>query len=94
MSSRLNPQNQICRKCLVPGTNKMRTIHVQFEKWKKILRYKREKKKKKLYGPFLWMGFNCLKARATSRRQFISMSAYMRKNIFEKDSNNPNVKPS
>ena len=29
-----------------------------------------KKKKKKLYGPFLWMGFNCLKARATSRRQF------------------------
>ena len=27
-------------------------------------------KKKKLYGLFLWMGFNCLKARATSRRQF------------------------
>ena len=27
-------------------------------------------KKKKLYGPFLWMGFNCLKASATSRRQF------------------------
>ena len=26
--------------------------------------------KKKLYGPFLWMGFSCLKARATSRRQF------------------------
>ena len=26
--------------------------------------------KKKLYGPFLWMGFNCLKARATLRRQF------------------------
>ena len=25
---------------------------------------------KNLYGPFLWMGFNCLKARATSRRQF------------------------
>ena len=25
---------------------------------------------KKLYGPFLWMGFNCLKDRATSRRQF------------------------
>ena len=23
-----------------------------------------------LYDPFLWMGFNCLKARATSRRQF------------------------
>ena len=30
-----------------------------------------KKKKKKLYGPFLlWMGFNCLKATATSRRQF------------------------
>ena len=27
-------------------------------------------KLKKLYGPFLWMGFNCLKATATSRRQF------------------------
>ena len=26
---------------------------------------------KKLYGPFLWMGFNCLKATTTSRRQFI-----------------------
>ena len=25
---------------------------------------------KKLYGPFLWMGFNCLKASSTSRRQF------------------------
>ena len=23
-----------------------------------------------LYGPFLWIGFNCLKARAPSRRQF------------------------
>ena len=29
-----------------------------------------KKKKKKLSGPFLWMGFNCLKARATSRKQF------------------------
>ena len=27
-------------------------------------------KKNKLYGPFLWMGFNCLKATATLRRQF------------------------
>ena len=27
-------------------------------------------KKKQLYGPFLWMRFNCLKARATSRMQF------------------------
>ena len=30
----------------------------------------KKKQKKKLYGPFLWMGFSCLKARATSRRQF------------------------
>ena len=27
--------------------------------------------KKKLYGPFLWSGFNCLKARVTSRRQLL-----------------------
>ena len=26
--------------------------------------------KKELYGPFVWMGFNCLKATATSRKQF------------------------
>ena len=26
--------------------------------------------KKQLYGTFLWMGFNSLKARATLRRQF------------------------
>ena len=26
--------------------------------------------KKKLYGPFLWIRFNCLKARANLRRQF------------------------
>ena len=29
-----------------------------------------KKLQKKLYGPFLWMGFNCLKACATLRRQF------------------------
>ena len=29
-----------------------------------------EQVKKKLYGPLLWMGFNYLKTRATSRRQF------------------------
>ena len=40
---------------------KLRTV-------KNVIRQK--KKKKKLYGPFLWMGFNCLKATATSRRQF------------------------
>ena len=31
---------------------------------------KQQQKKTKLYGPLLWMGFNCLKATATSRRQF------------------------
>ena len=29
-----------------------------------------KKKQKNFMAPFLWMGFNCLKARATSRRQF------------------------
>ena len=34
-------------------------------------RYKlRCKNEKKNYGPFSWMGFNYLKARATLRRQF------------------------
>ena len=28
------------------------------------------KKKKKLYGPFSWIGFNCLKARVTLKREF------------------------
>ena len=28
------------------------------------------KKTLKLEGPFLWMGFNCLKARAISRKNF------------------------
>ena len=36
----------------------------------KLVKTTIKKLKKKLYGPFLWMGFNCLKARATSRRQF------------------------
>ena len=27
-------------------------------------------KKNQLYGPLLWMGFNCPKTRATSRKQF------------------------
>ena len=37
---------------------------------KSNLSHKLNIKKKKLYGPFLWIGFNCLKATATSRRQF------------------------
>ena len=31
-----------------------------------------------LYGPFLWMGFNCLKATATSRRQFTFYHSVLR----------------
>ena len=34
---------------------------------------------KKLYDPFLWMGFSCLKATATSRRQF-TFYHYLREN--------------
>ena len=35
--------------------------------------------KKKLYGPFLlWMRFNCLKATATSRRQFTFYHSVLR----------------
>ena len=34
------------------------------------LAYNNKRKKQKLYGPFLWMGFNYLKATATSKRQF------------------------
>ena len=36
----------------------------------RILSKHPQKKLLKLYGPFLWMGFNCPRARATSRRQF------------------------
>ena len=32
------------------------------------------KKKKKLYGPFLWMEFNCLQTRTTFSRQFTARS--------------------
>ena len=34
--------------------------------------------KKRLYGPFLWIGFNCLKAAATSRRQFTFYHSFPR----------------
>ena len=37
--------------------------------WQQFLDIKKNFKKK-LYDLFLWMGFNCLKYRATSRRQF------------------------
>ena len=35
----------------------------------KFKKKKKKKRKAKLYGLFLWMGLNFLKARATSRRQ-------------------------
>ena len=50
----------------VYGTDLVQLTHIE----KKNLKEMQSLKKKKLYGPFLWMGFNCLKARATSRRQF------------------------
>ena len=54
----------------------------QFEKWSEWVKEKcgihaeqserkvNKKNFKKLYGPFWWMVFNCVKARATSRWQF------------------------
>ena len=39
------------------------------DRWKMAFPHLKRKKKLKLHGPFLWMRFNCLKARATSRRQ-------------------------
>ena len=38
--------------------------------------------KKKNYGPFLWMGFNCLRATATSRRQFTFYHSVPRKSWY------------
>ena len=38
--------------------------------------------KKKLYDPFLWMGFNCLKATATLRRQFTFYHSVPRKSWY------------
>ena len=40
------------------------------------------KKLKKLYDPFLWMGFNCLRATATSRRQFTFYHSFPRNSWF------------
>ena len=34
-----------------------------------LIFYEKCGRKTELYGPFLWMGFNCLKATATSRRK-------------------------
>ena len=38
--------------------------------------------KKKLYGPFLWMGFNCLKARAV--RYILGISILVFQNLLAK----------
>ena len=45
----------------------------QFINWRHLKIVRRQStllKKTKFYDPVLWMGFNCLKASATSRRQF------------------------
>ena len=59
---------------------KIKNAEVSFENWNHPLqtnlkprfteRKSRRNIKKKLYGPFLWIGFNCLKATSTSKRQF------------------------
>ena len=36
-------------------------------------------KEKKIYGPFMWMGFNCLKATAKMRRYFAFYHLVLRK---------------
>ena len=43
---------------------------IQSESESDLMKWLEELNFKKLYGPFLWMGFNGLKARATLRRQF------------------------
>ena len=35
-----------------------------------------KQQQQKIYGPFLWMGFNCLKATVTSRRSNICYERY------------------
>ena len=55
--------------CYNPGTWH-NSSQVKLTSEESCQRTKYKKKKKKNYGPFLWMGFNWLKTRATSRRQF------------------------
>ena len=43
---------------------------------------KNQKKSKKRHGPFLWMGFNCLKNRATSRKQFTFYHQVLRNSLY------------
>ena len=67
-----------CLQCTIKTSSSVNlsqvmTILQRQHSWKSQKQNKvltRKKNLKKLYGPFLWMGFNCLKARATSRRQF------------------------
>ena len=55
-------QIQVQKVTLVVATNQMPA--------QTCLQKKVVLKKTKLYGSFLWIGFNCLKATVTSRRQF------------------------
>ena len=46
-------------------------VDIHLEKRRKMMDQEKEPEvKKTLYDPFSWMGFNCLKVRATLRRQF------------------------
>ena len=49
--------------------NVIMSMSEDFKIYADINSFEKLKKKEKLYGPFLWMGFNCLKASVTSRRQ-------------------------
>ena len=65
----------LCMNSIYPGQVAGLTGNVKCHDCKcqmySYLVYVTKKRKKYLYGPFLRMGFNCLKAKATSRRQFI-----------------------
>ena len=68
LAKRMNHNLRKLSMCLRPNE-----LYLNVEKTEFVL-FQRQNTKlnnlKKLYGPFLGMGFNCLKARGTSRRQF------------------------
>ena len=61
-----------CRRNIFPIKTETPPQNLFWSLWEPVVKpWMLKKNFKKLYGPFfLWMGFNCLKATATSRRQF------------------------
>ena len=57
-------------RALKESCNKTVTVTMYYVKKMPYKKKNGQIKKVLLYGPFLWMGFDCPKARATSRRQF------------------------